>query len=98
MTLRIDPEKNEVRALKEMTDWRGRRVLEIGCGNGRLTRRLANLGARVDALDPDKKLIATARKELPSRFSDRVRYKVGSAENLKYPDQTFDIVVFAWSL
>ena len=98
MTLRIDPEKNEVRALKEMAVWRGKRVLEIGCGNGRLTRRLANLGAQVDALDPDKKLIATARKELPLRFSDRVRYKVGSAENLKYPKQTFDIVLFAWSL
>ena len=98
MTLRIDPEKNEVRALKEMADWRGKRVLEIGCGSGRLTKRLAQLGAQVNALDPDKKLIVMARKELPSRFSDRVRYKVGSAENLKFPKQTFDIVVFAWSL
>jgi ubiquinone/menaquinone biosynthesis C-methylase UbiE len=98
MTLRIDPEKNEIRALKEMTAWRGKRVLEIGCGNGRLTRRLANLGAQVDALDPDRKLIATARKELPARYSDRVRFRVGSAQVLKYPKQSFDIVVFAWSL
>jgi 2-polyprenyl-3-methyl-5-hydroxy-6-metoxy-1,4-benzoquinol methylase len=98
MTLRIDPEKNEIHALKEMTVWRGKRVLEIGCGNGRLTRRLANLGAQVDAFDPDKKLIATARKELPARYSDRVRYKVGSTENLKYPNQTYDIVVFSWVL
>jgi 2-polyprenyl-3-methyl-5-hydroxy-6-metoxy-1,4-benzoquinol methylase len=98
MTLRIDPEKNEIRALKEMTYWRGKRVLEIGCGNGRLTRRLANLGAHVDAIDPNKKLIATARKELPARFADRVGYKVRSTEDLKYPNQTFDIVVFSWAL
>jgi ubiquinone/menaquinone biosynthesis C-methylase UbiE len=98
MTLRIDPEKNEVRALKAMAEWRGKRVLEIGCGNGRLTKRLARLGAQVDALDPDKKLIATARKELPGRYSDRIRFKVGSAENLKYPTPIFDIVIFAWSL
>ena len=98
MTLRIDPEKNEVHALKEMTVWRGKRVLEIGCGNGRLTQRLANLGAQVNAIDPNKKLIATARKELPERFSDRVRFKVGSTEDLKYPKQTFDIVVFSWVL
>ena len=98
MTLRVDPENNEVRALKEMAEWRGKRVLEIGCGNGRLTRRLAKLGAQVDALDPDKTLIATARKELPARYSDRIRFKVGSVENLKYSQQTFDIVVFAWSL
>ena len=98
MTLRVDPEKNEVRALKELANWRGKQVLEIGCGNGRLTRRLANLGAQVEALDPDKKMIALARKELPGRYADRVKFKVGVAENLKYPKQTFDIVVFAWSL
>ena|SRR5689334_14903078 len=98
MTLRIDPEKNEIHALKEMTVWRGKRVLEIGCGNGRLTRRLANLGAQVDALDPNKSLIAAARKDLPARYSDRVRYKVGSALDLKYSDQTFDIAVFSWVL
>jgi ubiquinone/menaquinone biosynthesis C-methylase UbiE len=63
-----------------------------------LTRRLANLGAHVDALDPDKKSIAAARRELPARLSDRVRFRVGSATDLKYPKQTFEIVVFAWSL
>ena len=98
MTLRIDPEKNEIHALKALTAWRGKHVLEIGCGNGRLTQRLASLGAHVDAIDPDKKLIATAKKELPPRFSDRVKFKVGSALDLKYPDQTFDIAVFSWVL
>src|SRR6185503_3129906 len=98
MTLRIDPERNEVQALKGMADWRGKRVLEIGCGNGRLTRRIANLGTQVIAIDPDRKLITTARKELPARYSERVRFRVGSAQELKYPKETFDIVVFAWSL
>ena len=98
MTLRIDPERNEVHALKGMADWRGKRVLEIGCGNGRLTRRIANLGTQVIAIDPDRKLITTARKELPARYSERVRFKAGSAQELKFPKETFDIVVFAWSL
>jgi ubiquinone/menaquinone biosynthesis C-methylase UbiE len=98
MTLRIDPEKHEIHALREMAEWRGRHVLEIGCGNGRLTKRLANLGAQVEALDPDKTMITLAHKDLPARYSDRVKFKVGSAESLKYPKETFDIVVFAWSL
>ena len=98
MALRIDPEKNEVHALRTMTDWRNKRVIEIGCGNGRLTRRLANLGAQIDAIDPDRKLIATTKKELPERLSDRIRFKVGSALDLKYPKLTFDIVVFSWVL
>jgi ubiquinone/menaquinone biosynthesis C-methylase UbiE len=98
MALRIDPEKNEVNALKAMTDWRDKRVLEIGCGNGRLTRRLANLGAQIEAIDPDRKLLAIAKKDLPARLSDRMRFKVGSALDLKYPKQTFDIVIFSWVL
>jgi 2-polyprenyl-3-methyl-5-hydroxy-6-metoxy-1,4-benzoquinol methylase len=41
MPLRIDPEQNEIRALKSAANWRGKEVLEVGCGNGRLTLRLA---------------------------------------------------------
>ena len=98
MALRIDPEKNEVHALKAMTGWRNKRVLEIGCGNGRLTRRLANLGAQLEAIDPDRKSIASAKRDLPGRLSERVRFRVGSASDLKYPEQTFDIAVFSWVL
>jgi 2-polyprenyl-3-methyl-5-hydroxy-6-metoxy-1,4-benzoquinol methylase len=98
MVLRIDPEKNEVHALKAMTDWHNKRVLEIGCGNGRLTRRLASLGAQVEAIDPDRKLISSAKKNVPVRLADRMRFRVGSASDLKYPAQTFDIVVFSWVL
>ena len=98
MPLRVDPEQNEVRALKSVTDWHGKRVLEIGCGGGRLTVRLARLGAIVHAIDPDAKLIRAARRNLPPRFAKRVRYKVGKAERLDHPDESFDLVVFAWAL
>ena len=98
MTLRVDPEKNEVRALESVTDWRGKRVLEIGCGDGRLSLRLASLGAILDANDPKPEAIAKARKNLPMRFAGKIRYKVGQAERLAHRDASFDAVVFAWSL
>ena len=98
MPLRTDPEQHEVRALKSLTDWHGKRVLEIGCGDGRLTRRLARLGAMVHASDPKAKLIRTARRNLPQRFAKRIRYVVGQAERLDHPSESFDIVVFAWAL
>jgi len=98
MTLRVDPEQNEVHALKTIFDWRGKRVLEIGCGDGRLTLRLAKLGAMVHANDPKPEAITKARKDLPKRFAGKVRYKVGQAERLPHRDASFDVVVFAWSL
>ncbi len=98
MPLRIDPEQNEVHALKQAADWRDQRVLEIGCGDGRLTRRLARLGASVQAIDADAALIRAARKRLPQRLASRVHFHVGKAGRLDYPKATFDVVVFSWVL
>ena len=98
MGIEIDPEQNEVRALKRVTNWRRERVVEIGCGDGRLTLRLARLGAFVHAIDPDAKLIRTARTKLPRRFAKRIRYHVGQAEHLNNANESFDLAVFAWSL
>ena len=99
MVLIIDPAKDEVRALKKAIDWREKRVLEIGCGDGRLTLRLASLGPQqIEALEPDAKLIRAARKALPARYAKRIHYRVGSTAHLKFPENTFDIVVFSWVL
>ena len=98
MSLRIDPEQNEVRALKNVADWRRKQVLEIGCGDGRLTQRLARLGAQVQAIDPNAALIRTARQHLPKRLAPRVHFQVGRAGRLEYPKESFDLVVFSWVL
>jgi 2-polyprenyl-3-methyl-5-hydroxy-6-metoxy-1,4-benzoquinol methylase len=98
MPLRIDPEQNEVRALKQVADWRGQHVLEIGCGDGRLTQRLARLGAQLQAIDPDATLIRVARKRLPQRLAPQVHFQVGRAGRLEYPKRSFDLVVFSWVL
>ena len=98
MTLVVDPEQNEIRALMEATDWRSKHVLEIGCGEGRLTQRLSALGAMVHAIDPDPKLVRNARKALPQEFEKVVRFAQGQAEKLRHADENFDVVVFAWAL
>ncbi len=98
MTIKMDPQQNELRALRALGPWRGQRVLEIGCGDGRLTRRLAQLGATLEAIDPDAASVRLARRQLPPRLAGRVRFHVGVAEHLRYPAASFDRVVFAWSL
>ena len=98
MPLIIDPEQHEVRALRQIGGWRGARVIEIGCGDGRLTRRLARLGAQVHALDPSAELIRAARKNLPPRLATRVTFRVGQAERLRQPNEAFELAVFSWVL
>jgi ubiquinone/menaquinone biosynthesis C-methylase UbiE len=59
---------------------------------------LAQLGAQVVAFDPDRSLIRNARRNLPRRYARKVEYYAGSARRLKHPAESFDLVVFAWSL
>ena len=98
LAITVDPQERELRALRRALPWSRRNVLEIGCGDGRLTLRLASLGARVTAIDPDASQVRRARKALAGRIRHRVVYRVGSAQRLPYRAREFDTVVFAWAL
>jgi 2-polyprenyl-3-methyl-5-hydroxy-6-metoxy-1,4-benzoquinol methylase len=99
MALKMDPAGVETRELRKAIDWRGKQVLEAGCGEGRLTLRLARLGAeRIIAFDPDPDLIRKARENLPERYWGKIRYRPGNAEHVKQRARQFDIVVFSWVL
>jgi len=93
-----DPEGTELATLDRLASLTGKRVLEIGCGSGRLTWRLAERARSVVAIDPDRQEIARARRALPTRLKDRVRFEAGRGESLPFPDGEFDVVVFSWSL
>jgi ubiquinone/menaquinone biosynthesis C-methylase UbiE len=95
----MDPAGDEIRALRRAANWRGKRLLEVGCGEGRLTLRLIELGAaKIIAFDPDAKLIRSARRRLPDQYRERISYRVGNAEHVKQKPDQFDIVVFSWVL
>jgi ubiquinone/menaquinone biosynthesis C-methylase UbiE len=99
MPLVMDPAGNEIRALQKATQWKGKGVLEVGCGEGRLTLRIAALGPRrIEALDPDNTRVRLARKNQPAFYSRRIKYHVGHSERLRFHDDLFDIVIFSWVL
>jgi cyclopropane fatty-acyl-phospholipid synthase-like methyltransferase len=92
-----DPEGAEARVLVETADFTGRRVLEIGCGDGRLTWLYAPRAESVLGVDPDKEQIALARSATPPELADRVRFEVGEAEDLSRT-AVFDVAFLSWSL
>jgi ubiquinone/menaquinone biosynthesis C-methylase UbiE len=94
----LDPEGAHLASLRRLADFAGARVLEVGCGDGRLTLGIAEHAASVLAFDPDEEEVDRARGALPLEFVDRVAYAVGSATELEIPRSAFDIVVFSWSL
>ncbi len=98
MTSLKDPEGAEIRALGALADFSGKRVLEIGCGDGRLTWLYADETAEVLAVDSDEESINDARAALPDRLRDRVGFRVAEAQSLDVPGQRFDIAFLSWSL
>ena len=99
MPLRIDPAKVEIHKLKEAIDWQGKHVLEVGCGEGRLTQRILGLGVRrIMAIDTDDERIKKAQRNLPDPLKRMVTFRTVQADNLQQPPSTYDIALFSWVL
>ncbi|HET7421195.1 MAG TPA: class I SAM-dependent methyltransferase [Candidatus Dormibacteraeota bacterium] len=95
--LRPDP-------LRELKHWGGagvvrrKRVLDLGCGDGRFAIGVASLAASVNGLDPDAGSIAAAKKNARQTGLRNTRFTVGAAQRLPYPDGAFDVVILSWTL
>ncbi len=68
------------------------RLLDVGCGYGRTSRPLAEMGFRVTAIDIVPRMIAEARAATPG-----VRFCLMSATDLGFADATFDSAFFSFN-
>ena len=98
--IRIDPENNETRALLDMANFSEKHVLEIGCGDGRLTWRYADKAAYVTAIEPSDDQIALARENLPGRLQGRIDFHAATLEDFAVNSAplVFDLVILSYSL
>jgi ubiquinone/menaquinone biosynthesis C-methylase UbiE len=92
-----DPERNEINHLLAGSPFEGKRVLEIGCGDGYVTRGYACLAHQAVGIDLDP---ASLRKAQGERTKDggNTSFLQASAEALPFPPSCFDTVLFASSL
>ncbi len=72
----------------------GQRILDVGCGSGTLDMLIKEKhpGAEVVGLDPDSEMLAIARGKA-QRAGVGIRFDIGYADGLPYPDSSFDRVV-----
>ncbi len=72
-------------ALEWLAAQPGECILDLGCGDGQLTQRIAAAGASVVGIDASPSMVEAARAR-------GVKADKGSAEKLPYPDHTFEAV------
>jgi len=77
--------------LVDFDGYRGRSVLEVGCGAGVDLARFAKGGADVTGVDLASAAIELARANFAQQGL-RGRFEVADAEHLPFPDNTFDLV------
>lgn len=99
MSLQKDPEGFEKRILHKFLDFKDKRILEVGCGEGRLTWQYAAASDLTVGFDPDHSALRVARADAQDKSrGTHVHFANASASHIPFSKETFDIAILAWSL
>ncbi len=85
-----DPKNIELKKLLKIENFRGKKVLDVGCGIGRLTLPISRYAKEVTALDIDRDIINYCKK-----YKNKKNVKYILSDVRKFNENNFDIVIFA---
>src|SRR5215207_3047526 len=85
-------------AVTTAVDLAGKRVLELGCGDGRLTKAVAAHASEVHSLHADRQCTPNAAATLEPELRQRVRFAAHHADALDVERRRFDLALCGWSL
>jgi SAM-dependent methyltransferase len=91
----VDPERRIEAAMREVADWAGRDLLDLGCGTGFHLPRWAATARRVYGVEPHRDLAAVARRR--TRRLPNVTVLEGTAQQVPLPDASVDVVQARWA-
>lgn len=89
-----DPKKIEIKTILKYAKLKGKTILDIGAGIGRLSFPLSKYAKEVIALDKDKRLLLYFKKHKKKN----VKFVNKKAENYLKKKKKFDIILLAWPL
>lgn len=89
--MQFDLAKLEQKTINKLLNLKNKDILEVGCGDGRITQMLKKKSNYVLAIEPDKEALKLARKKFPG-----VNFKANTLSNLK-TTKKFDLIVFSMS-
>ena len=78
--------------------FRGKDVLDVGSGDGRLSFDLARVARSVLGVDPSPEAVAGATAKARNLGLTNLSFAVGAAQHLDVGRRRFDVAIFTWSL
>jgi SAM-dependent methyltransferase len=93
-----DPDGLEAQYMRRFAGPSGEKVLEIGCGDGRVTWQYGPHASAVYGVDPNLDKLRRALIARPPSLAAKAHFAQSMAEALPFADDSFGLAIMSWSL
>lgn len=85
----ISQDDEQIKRISSLVkNMKGKAILDVGCGKGRFVNFFSNRAKEIVGIEPAKKLLEEGKKKYP-----KLKLLPGSATEIPFPDNTFDVVL-----